>query len=192
METLERISRGDERALEELLQGSWGDLVRYLLTFLSSTDQAKDAAQEAFVRLWAGRDRWRPGSARGLLFRLGRNAALDQLRKEEVRTRWAWEKSREEPDSQASPEQDLLATEAAERFQEAMAELPPRRREVFHLVRFRGLSYAEAATALEISYQTVANQMTMAHRDLRRLLGGFLGDGSGVRTSQPERRSGDG
>jgi RNA polymerase sigma-70 factor (ECF subfamily) len=170
MDTLERIIRGEEKALEELLQGSWDSLVRYLMTLLPSRDQAKDAAQMAFVRIWAGRDGWKPGSARGLLFRLGRNAALDMIRKERVRSRWAKNRAQDAPDYAASPEDDAVASELSRRFRGALMELPDRRREVFELVRFRGFSYAEVARAMEISHQTVANQMTLAHRDLRRLL----------------------
>lgn len=192
MDTLERIGGGDERALEELLQDAWEPLVRYLATILPSMDQAKDAAQEAFVRVWAGRDRWKPGSARGLLFRLGRNAAFDLVRKEKVRTRWARVCALEEPDYAASPEDDLAASEFNRRFRLALAELPERRREVFELVRLRGLSYAEVATAMELSYQTVANQMTLAHKDLRRLLDDLMTEPSARDGSELERRSRDG
>ena len=192
MDTLGRISRGDESALGELLQEAWDPLVSYLLTILPSGDQAKDAAQEAFVRVWAGRDRWQPGSARGLLFHLGRNAALDLVRKEKVRSRFARDRAREEPDYRATPEDDLVASEFAACFQAALTELPRRRREIFELVRFHGLSYREVATTMALSYQTVANQMTLAHKDLRRLLGDLLGQGEVERDSDLERRSRDG
>lgn len=192
MDTLRRISTGDEGALNELLKETWGPLVRYLSNLLPSLDQASDAAQEAFVRLWAGRDRWTPGSARGLVFRLGRNAALDMIRKEQVRTRWARKQAREGARLMASPEDDLLASEFDGRFKDAMAELPERRREVFELVRFRGLSYAEAASTMGLSHQTVANQMTLAHKDLRRFLADLLSESMTARVGQPGRRSGDG
>ena len=192
MDTLGRISRGDETALGELLHEAWEPLVLYLQTILPFPDQAKDAAQEAFVRMWAQRDRWTPGSARGLLFHLGRNAALDLVRKDKVRSRFARDRARENPDYAASPEDDLVASEFAGRFRIAMQELPEKRREVFELVRFRGLSYKEVATAMEISYQTVANQMTLAHKDLRRLLGDLLNDSEVGNDSDLERRSRDG
>lgn len=192
MNTLERIASGDERALEELLQESWDPLVRYLLTLLPSMEEAMDAAQDAFVRLWAGRDRWNPGPARGLLFRLGRNAALDSIRKEKVRFKWAQQTAQEGPGYAASPEDDLMASELQRRFHGAMEELPARRREVFELVRFRGLSYGEVATVMDLSHQTVANQMTLAHRDLRRLLGDLLSEPSGTTDSDLQRRSKNG
>jgi len=192
MDILERISRGDEGALGELLEDCWDPLVRHLMTVVPSPDQAKDAAQEAFVRLWAGRDRWRPGSAQGLLFRLGRNAALDMVRKEKVRSRWAHRWAGEDPEYSPSPADEAIAADFTRRFQGALRELPPRRREVFELVRFAGFSYSEVAVAMDLSSQTVANQMTLAHRDLRRLLGDFLSEPATGSSSGGERSSRDG
>ena len=48
---LERIRSGDSEALGLLLKETWASLVMYLLPFLDSVEAAKDAAQEAFVRL---------------------------------------------------------------------------------------------------------------------------------------------
>jgi len=177
MDLLERIKSGDEGALESLLRESWDPLVRYLMTIVSNGDQAKDAGQEAFITLWARRDRWEPGSARGLLFRLGRNAALDMVRKDKVRSRWARRRAGEKSFPGPTPEEEVLAAEFTERLRAAVEQLPARRREVFELVRFRGLSYAEVASVLGLSHQTVANQMALAHRDLRQAMADILRDG---------------
>jgi RNA polymerase sigma-70 factor (ECF subfamily) len=77
---LERIRSGDSEALGLLLRETWAPLVRYLLTFLDSVEAAEDAAQEAFVRLWEHRERWESGSGRAVVFRIGRNVALDLRR----------------------------------------------------------------------------------------------------------------
>src|SRR5688572_13798416 len=84
---LARIALGDETALAELLASEWAPLVRHLSGLLSSQDLAADAAQEAFVRLWERRDSWTAGSARALLYRIGRNVAFDLRRRARVRSR---------------------------------------------------------------------------------------------------------
>lgn len=176
---LDRIRSGDSEALGLLLREAWAPLVTYLLTFLDSVEAAEDAAQEAFVRLWEHRDRWTTGSGRAVVFRIGRNVALDQRRRMEVRRRF-WRKHRSDPPSSPpTPEEELAGTEYLMRFQEALENLPPRRREVFELIRFRGLSNGDVAEVLEISYQTVANQLRLAMRDLRHLLSDSTADAPG-------------
>jgi RNA polymerase sigma-70 factor (ECF subfamily) len=49
----------------------------------------------------------------------------------------------------------------------AVDALPPRRRDVFVLVRYHGLSYREAAQVLDLAPQTVANHLSMALANLR-------------------------
>jgi RNA polymerase sigma-70 factor (ECF subfamily) len=175
---LERIRSGDSQAFGRLLEETWAPLVTYLLTILDLKEAAEDAAQEAFVRLWEHRDRWTSGSARALLFRIGRNVALDQQRRAEVRRRF-WHRHRPYPaPSPSTPEEELTGSEFQMQFQKALESLPPRRREVFELIRFRGFSHKEVAQSLELSYQTVANHLRLAMKDLRYLLDDSAVDGS--------------
>jgi RNA polymerase sigma-70 factor (ECF subfamily) len=173
---LSRIRSGDVEALNLLMREAWAPLVTHLATLVGSGAAAQDAAQEAFVRLWEHRERWESGSARAVLFRIGRNVALDERRRAEVRRRWALSPSAEPPSRVPTPGEELEAAEFADRFWSALEDLPPRRREVFELVRFGGLSYAEAAHVMDLSEQTVANQMSRALKALRHLLAGFLSD----------------
>jgi RNA polymerase sigma factor (sigma-70 family) len=165
---LDRIRAGDSEALGLLLTESWTPLVRYLLTFLDSVEAAEDAAQEAFVRLWEHRDRWASGSARAVVFRIGRNIALDLRRKADVRGRWRRHHHYDPVPSPPTPDEELTGTELLLHFREALESLPPRRREVFELIRLRGLSHRDVAQVLDISYQTVANHLRLAMKDLQR------------------------
>jgi RNA polymerase sigma-70 factor (ECF subfamily) len=176
---LARLARGDEAALSELLALTWAPLVRFLSRVTGSQDTAADAAQEAFVRLWEHRGRWSAVSAQALIFRIGRNAALDVQRRAEARRRHLPEAQPSPP----TPADDLERARLAERCAAALASLPEKRREVFELVRLSGLSHREAGEALGLSPQTVANTMTLALKELRQLLAdtmpGSRGSGRG-------------
>lgn len=167
---LEQIRSGNSEALGRLLKETWAPLVLYLNTILDSIEAAEDAAQESYVRLWEHRDRWTSGPARPVIFRIGRNVALDLRRKSEVRRRWMRSRPRDAVLSTPTPEEGLQASELQRQFREALESLPPRRREVFELIRLRGLSHQDVAQVLDISYQTVANHLRLAMQDLRRLL----------------------
>jgi RNA polymerase sigma-70 factor, ECF subfamily len=171
---LDRLRRDDAGALEELLDCYWVPLVRYARGLRGARDEgdtAEDAAQEAFVRLWAGRHRWGgEGSATGLLYKIVRNLCLNERRRTANHHRLAptaWGGVR-----QATPLDHLEASEVERAVARTLSTMPARRREVFELSRYHGLSYREIANALEISPQTVANQLSAA---LDELHGGISG-----------------
>lgn len=170
---LARIRAGERAAFERLVEGTWDDLVDHLTWILGSREAAEDAGQEAFVRLWERRERWHDGSARALVFRIARNLAFDARRRERVRREWA-SREAETGEAVAGPDDLAEASEYEACFRRALAALTPGRREVIELVRLRGLSHREAAEALDISQQTVANRMTLALADLRVLLADVL------------------
>lgn len=180
---LDRIRAGDEEALALLLEECWGPLVRYLWGITASSAEAEDAAQEAFVRLWERREEWTAGSPRGLVFRIARNVALDAERRRRTRSRLQPEAAGATSAGPPTPEQELRDARVSARVQAAVAALPSRRRETFELVRFHGLSYRQAAEALEVSEQTVANQMSRAMLELRASLQDLL---AGERGAAPD------
>lgn len=171
--SLAGITAGDGEAFARLVHGVWDDLVDHLAWILESREAAEDAAQEALIRIWEQRERWHDGSARALVFRMARNLAFDARRRERVRREWA---DREAEVAQTGVEPDALAetSEYEQRFREALQALTPGRREAIELVRLKGLTHQEAAEAIGISQQTVANRMTLALADLRVLLADVL------------------
>jgi len=166
---LSRIRRADTGALAILLERHWAPVVTYVLGLLDSRDAAEDVAQETFVRLWERREAWElEGSVRALLLRVARNLSLDELRRRSAQERTARAAPRNA--LQLTPDEELEKLEVRTVIARAVESLPQRRREVFILVHHHGLSYREAAEVLDLSPQTVANHLTMALADLRRLL----------------------
>ena len=168
---MRRLQAGDEQAMVVLLAEHWTPVVSYAFGLLGSWDKAEDAAQDAFVRLWARRKKWAVGSPGALVHRIARNMALDVLKSPRHAAR------REDPDTLASedaPDRDVELSELDEAVAKAVGDLPPRRREIFRLVRESGFSYEEIAEIMKISRQTVANHMSLALSDLRVMLRPFL------------------
>lgn len=163
------IRGGSESALGQLMELCWPDLVRYAARQVGEVELARDIAQEAFIQIWERRGIWKPrGSARAYLYRIVRNLVIDEKRKQGVRRRWATRQELSPPAHPSTPAEELDATLLAEVFETAVASLPDRRREVFELVFTRGLSHGEAARVMDISPQTVANQMSSALRTVRK------------------------
>ena len=144
------------------------------------------------MRLWEHRDRWESGSARAVVFRIGRNIALDLRRRADVRRRWRRDHRCDPALSPPTPEEELTGTELLLRFREALESLPPRRREVFEMIRLRGLSHRDVSEVLEVSDQTVANHMRLAMKDLRHLLLDLPAESPANDDHGREERSSDG
>jgi RNA polymerase sigma-70 factor (ECF subfamily) len=177
-ELFARIRKSDADALGILLDRYWARLVRYVATVLEPGDAAEDVAQEAFVRLWEHRRDLRPEeSARAFLFRIARNAALDEHRRRQARERAASRAAR--PMAIPTPEDNLANSELREAITLAINALPEKRREVFTLVRHHGLSHREVAEVMNLAPQTVANHLSMALADLRSALAPYLGRSGG-------------
>ena len=169
---LARLASGDVDALDEVLDDHWDAVVSYASVSVGCNDLAEDLAQEAFIALWTGRHEWdRTILLRPLLLRMVRNRSLNEIRFQEVRSRFRAQVQRlEEARVPADPSQCLEERELEKAFCEAFQGLSPRKQEVFTLARFQGLSYKEIAAILGTSPQTVANQMSAALNELRQVL----------------------
>ena len=169
------VLNGDEAGLAALLDRHWHAIVRYSFSILGDWDAAEDVAEEVFVRLWERRETWGlEGSVLGLLFRIARNLSVDEHRQDDIRERAATNSPA--PLQIPTPADYVDGKELHATISAAVAKLPQRRREVFVLVRQHGLSYREAADALGVAPQTVANHLSMALAELRETLEPLLGD----------------
>ncbi len=174
---MQGVKAGDRTCLRLLMQRYWAPLLGYASMMTESGADAEDVVQETFVRVWHYRERWTSAApVSAYLYRITRNLALNARR--DRRAQW----NREESNGASlfgsmklgNPEEDLEAQCLGQDIQLAIDRLPNRRREVFTLVRFHGLSYREIGDALGLSQQTVANHMSCALKDLRRALSAHL------------------
>jgi len=166
---LARLAADDSSALGALRAKYWSPRTMFIARMTGSPEAAEDAVQETFCRLWERRRTWRvEGSVGGLLFRLARNIAISEhrhLQAEERAASIAGETLPTHHDAPELPDAELRAV-----LEDAIATLPPRRREVFLLRVVHELSYKEIAAVMGTSPQTVANQLSHALGELRKKL----------------------
>lgn len=139
----------------------------YLRTHFSSLTDHDDVVQETYIRLLRAHERGPIASPRGLLFATARNAARDLLRRRAA----APNVPIAENDAARVFDDAPGVSETVSRRQEtdllaaAIAELPPRCREILVLRKFENLSHREIAAKLGIAEHTVEAQLTKAlHR----------------------------
>ncbi|MSP60646.1 MAG: sigma-70 family RNA polymerase sigma factor [Myxococcales bacterium] len=130
----------------------------------------EDLVQETFLRAFAARERYRPGSnARAWLYRILTNTAHTARRKAgrdlRLRERFSVEKSAGGPIPSAP-----LERADRERIAAALDALPEAFRLVVELADLDDLSYREVASRLAVPIGTVMSRLHRARRRLRRTL----------------------
>lgn len=172
---LEQLSRGDQEALDSLIRHRWDHLVHYAQGFTGNRHDAEDAAQESLWRFWNGREDWRKrGSVSpALLYTITRNVAVDIARSGSAAAERVDHASVEIEYQGTLPDQAAEIDEMQRAVREVLIHLPPRRREIFILARFHGLSYKAIAEVLGLSAQTVANQVSATFKVFRERLSRF-------------------
>lgn len=154
-------------AVSELFREHNRMLVGYLRFRLGSLQEAKEVAQEAYVRVLQLHEPGAPGLLRAYLFKTAANLAVDRLRHRRVRQR-----SEEQPQlfeelntsgaELDDPAEQLLAREQADQLLRFLQELPIKCRQVMDLHRFEGISQRDVAVRLGISERMVRRYVTYA------------------------------
>jgi RNA polymerase sigma-70 factor (ECF subfamily) len=173
--TLEAIRNGDESAFRDLFDEYYGNLCNYLKYYIMNHDEVEDQVQEVFVNIWRARKNLPDiRSVKGYLFSSAKNKLLDYNKHLTVRIK-ASAKIRELFSGiDTTSERDYEQTEMKELLDNAIRKLPPRRREVFVLVKINGMSYQEAADVMGINKKTIEGQLSMAIKTLREILAPFI------------------
>ena len=167
LELMARVKRGDLKAFDSLGDRLWPRTFLYAQHLTRNRERAHDVAQEAFARLWQRKDDWKLSGAVGAwLFRTARNIVISEARKARVRQRWSWI-HREQAVAPRTPLEEVESNEVRDAVENAIQQLPERRREVFTLFHLYGMSHREIAAILDIQPQSVANHLHRALTDLR-------------------------
>ena len=164
-ELLKRIARGDTAAFRQLFDVWYPKVKVFLSGFTLDDEDARDLAQNIFVKIWTMRASLPEIRSFGAyLYRMCRNAALDYGKRHRLKV------DLQEDYAETWPlDEDYFAREMRSRLESRIAQMPERRREVITLSRIEGLSNDEIATTLGISKKTVENHLNAALHDLRKL-----------------------
>lgn len=161
----------EEETVEVLFKAHYNAVHRFLLKKLGSLEDAEDAAQETFTRMAGHVDTINLKSPKAYLFRIAYNLAGDMLRSRAVRSKYAkYADVEAQPSKSQPPDASFEMHQRQQQVEKALAELPPRCREVFMLHRFENLTYRKIAKRLDISPKTVENHIARAILHLRKRL----------------------
>lgn len=171
-EAWQRLRTGDEDAFRELFQRHSKAVYNYAFRGTGSWAAADDVVQVVFTAvlrraLAADLPALRLPSARPMLFAMARKECANQLRSVRRQARLA-DRIRMHDTGHADDNTEawLAAETAMNQILESLRVLPANQREVIALVRWSGLSLAEAAETLGVPVGTVKSRLNRAHRRL--------------------------
>ena len=149
-----RASRGDVEAFSRLVQ-EHSALVYRVARRMLGREEAQDASQEVWIRVWRNIRGFRAQSAFSTwLYRITMNTCLSirqrHARREEMEYGGEMPYLQEPPGGEADPEAVVLSTERREEIQAALGHVRAEHRAALVLRHMEGLSYAEIAEVLEV------------------------------------------
>jgi RNA polymerase sigma factor (sigma-70 family) len=129
-----------------------------------SRDEVDDVVQDVMLRLYQRQSEQQVENLIGYVFQVAASVVTDRARRDQVRHRSDHQTLEDEdhPVEHLTPDRVLAGKEQMSRFAQALTDMSERSRDVFVLLRFEGMSYAEAAEHLGISVSAVGKNMMRA------------------------------
>lgn len=162
------LKQSNQEAFTTLYKKYWKQVYNFSRLYLTSQSVAEEVVQEVFIKVWESRDFMREGdNFEGLLFIITRNLIFNMHRKNlnedfyKMTVLSAMENSYD-------IEEEIDAKNLGEYIDLLIADLPPRRQEIFNLSRKENKSYKEISQLLGVSEKTVENQIGEALKFLRK------------------------
>lgn len=171
---LSLFSEGDQDAFEKIYRLYSPRLFGFLLKLVKSEEHATELLQEIFIKIWNGRSKFDPKqSFRPYLFRVAENTVYDFFRKVARERKLREELIKINEEIYSHVEEACFTKENQLFLQNVIDTLPPKRRQVFRLIKMEDYSYEEVSVLLNISISTISDHIVKANKFVEERLKGW-------------------
>ena len=170
---IDAAKSGDQEAFRQIVERYQGAVYNLAYRMLGDPEEAEDAAQEIFVRLYRQLDRYDPERKFSTwTLAIATNYCIDQLRRRRMQlvpleNIIPWARARD-----AGPEGEALTRESRDEVQRLLKQLPEKYRAPLVLRYWEDLSCAEIAEILGVPEGTIKTQIHRARKQLGKMLEG--------------------
>ncbi|MCS4226988.1 RNA polymerase sigma-70 factor [Sphingobacterium sp. BIGb0165] len=165
---------GNDDAFSKIYQLYAEPLIDYASRKVKSMDEARDLIQDLFIYLWEKRtDLNINQSLRAYLFRSLNRRILNYYRRNNTREEYASYLLKMEH-AVSNPDHSVELKDLQHNIQFAISKMPNKVREIYRLSREEYMSIKEIAQHLNLSEQTVKNQLTSALSIMKQILKGVI------------------
>jgi len=161
------IRKGSEEAFRQLFEKYWEDLYRMAHRRLASPEDIKDILQDVFLSLWNNIDQVNADeSLGGYLYTSLRNRIFNFFEKRQNRLNCLMKQPFNPVESEENIWNRFNTKEIQKVIALQVAAMPPKMKRIYLLSKKEQLTISEIAELLNLSPQTVKNQL---HRALERM-----------------------
>lgn len=163
---VQEIKEGNEESFRQIFHAYYERLCQYAFTLLRDMDDAEDVVQSMFLKIWEKRQTLViTHTVKSYLYKAVYHQCVNQFDHRAVRVKFQERSSVEKPTDVQQPE--VFPNELEENIVAAINTLPKQCRTIFMMSRYQEMKYAEIAKELNISVNTIENQISKALRILR-------------------------
>ena len=162
------VKQDDHQAFDQLFHKYAKTLYSFLLSILKDENEAEEAVQDIFFKIWEKRKGLDPKqSFKAYLFTIAVNLSKNLYRKKLQEEKYKQKVAVELNFNTTSEMNEVEYKDLLNYLDKIINKLPPARREIFIMSRKMGLKNAEIAVKLNLSEQTIKNQLVTAQKFLR-------------------------
>jgi RNA polymerase sigma factor (sigma-70 family) len=168
---LQRVALGDQSAFAELYRSTSSKVFGVILRMLHDRSEAEDVLQEVYTTAWRRADSFDPsrGGALTWLMTLGRNRAIDRLRKHRE-DQLDDEQVVQIMDEEPTPAMMAERSQERRRLESCLESLGPQQHKAVREAFFTGLSYSELAEKLSVPLGTMKSWIRRSLMQLKTCL----------------------
>lgn len=156
---VEALSKGNILAFNELFEIYSSRLYKFGLKYFHVQAEAEEMVQDVFLKIWNNREKLKvEKSFNAYIFTIAFNQIRKHFKKKNSFTEMT--EAILEHLEDHSTEQSITYQSVLDQVSEILNELPPKKKQIFEMSRFEGLSSKEIAAKLGLSPKTIDNQVS--------------------------------
>jgi RNA polymerase sigma-19 factor, ECF subfamily len=158
----------DKTSFDQIYSQYWSKLYIYAFNVLREREICEDIVQEIFVDLWTKKDEVQILELSSYLYQAVRYQIFNHFRKSKYKKQLLMQLNL--MDTRIKIDELYEKKELKAHIKDMISRLPRQRRMIFQMSRYDGLSNKEISENLNISLQTVKNQISGSLKYLRKSL----------------------
>jgi RNA polymerase sigma-70 factor, ECF subfamily len=170
-ELLTQLKQGDRIAFDEIFNRFADPIHTYIKLRLNGSEEADDVLQEVFIRLWNKRQTIViHTSFRNYLYTIVQHCICDHVRASKRKRYTLSAEMPESTEGRPLPDEQYQYKQAFHIWKNATNKLPGQMRRIYSMKNEDQLSVKEIASELQLSEQTVKNQLHTAGQRIMKML----------------------